>query len=407
MTRTHDLVAGRRAHGVSRRSTTSGAANLDAPPIRASPGHIRVAGVITYLVGRRNAWTVRAFLDTWGRTVAERFRVVHYEDLGRLDAVSPGVCIFSDIDQLTPGEVERASELRRQLVESGRVRPLNDPARSLRRLELLALLHHQGINHFRAHRVTHLREPLRFPVFLRYEDEHWGSMSPLLHTRRELDRALASACVLHRRPRHLVAVEYCDTRGRDGLHRKYSAFLVDGRAVPRDLIFDRAWLQKDIALVTPETVTEERVYLEANPHEEQLLAVAELAGIDYGRIDYGFVDGELQIWEINTNPVICKTPEEYRADHVGNQAYFAAQMRHTLELLAAEPEDTTPVRLELDSASSTWRQNSVRAVHRLAWDAGAFLGRSSAGRPLVSLLERLVESLHRPLQPFVAFRLRA
>lgn len=387
--------------------TTSGAADLDALPIRTFPRPTRVACVITYLVARRNAWTVRAFLDTWGRPVAERFRVVHYEDLGRLDAMSAGVCIFSDVDQLSTGDVTRASKLHRQFVESGRVRPLNDPARSLRRLELLSLLHRQGINHFRAHRVTDLQGPLRFPVFLRHEDEHWGSMSSLLHTRREFDRALACACVLHRRPRHLLAVEYCDTRGHDGLHRKYSAFLVDGRAVPRDLIFDRAWLQKDIALVTPQTVAEERLYLETNPHEAQLLAVAELAGIEYGRIDYGFVDGELQVWEVNTNPVISKTPQEYRADHVGNQAYFAAQMCRVLELLGAEPEDATPVRLELDVGASTHRQTSLRAVHRLAWDVGAFLGRSVAGRPLVSLLERLVESLHRPLQPFVAFRLRS
>jgi hypothetical protein len=364
--------------------------------------------VITYLVTRRNAWTVRAFLETWGRQVAQRFRVVCYEDLGRLDALSPGVCIFTDLDRLTARDVERASELRRQLIESGRVRPLNDPARSLRRLELLSLLHRQGINHFRAHRVTDLREPLRFPVFLRYEDEHWGSMSPLLHTRRELDRALACACVLHRRPRHLIAVEYCDTRGDDGIHRKYSAFLVDGRAVPRDLIFDHAWLQKDIALVTTGTVAEERLYLETNPHEEQLLAVADLAGIDYGRVDYGFVDGELQVWEINTNPVISKAPDEYRDDHVDNQATFAAAMLQVLERLAQVPTDDQPVPVQLGEGNSGGsRADWWIAAHRGAWNAVASVGHSALMQPLVAGLERLVASLHRPLRPYVALRLRA
>lgn len=364
--------------------------------------------MITYLATRRDAWTVRPFLDTWGRPVSERFRVVHYEDLGGVAELAPGVCIFSDLDRLTPLDLERATELRRQLIESGRVRPLNDPARSLRRLELLSLLHRRGINHFRAHRVTDLREPLRFPVFLRYENEHWGSMSPLLHTQGELDRALACACVLHRRPRNLIAVEYCDTRGADGIHRKYSAFLVDGRAVPRDLIFDRAWLQKDIALVTPETVAEERVYLESNPHEAQLLEVAGLAGIEYGRIDYGFVDGELQVWEINTNPMISKTPQEYRSDHVGNQARFAAGMLQALERLAGPAADDTPVPVRLGGAGDGRRRQAWSiAAHRRAWDAVASVGQAAPVQPVVAGLERLVASLHRPLRPYVALRLRA
>ena len=356
---------------------------------------------------RRQAAIVDSFLAGWGRDIAPSFRVVAYEDLGELKEVAPGACIFSDVDRLTPDQAAVAGELRRQLRASGRVKTLNDPQRSLHRLELLSLLHHQGINHFRAYRVTETRRPPRFPVFLRYEDEHWGAISPLLHSQAELDRALAKACVLHRRPRQLLIVEYCDTRGADGLHRKYSAFLVDGRAVPRDLIFDHGWLQKDIAVVTPGTIAEERRYLETNPHEDALLAVAELAGIDYGRIDYGFVDGELQVWEINTNPVITKEAHEYRGDHVGNQAYFAAQMSVALERLAAAPADAAPVAVELDAGASPRRGSSARAVHRLAWDAGALLGRSAAGRPFVSLLERLVAGLHRPLQPYVAFRLRA
>ena len=30
----------------------------------------------------------------------------------------------------------------------------------------------------------------------------------------------------------------------------------------------------------------------------------DLARIDYGRIDYSVVDGRIQVWEINTNPMI-------------------------------------------------------------------------------------------------------
>ena len=32
----------------------------------------------------------------------------------------------------------------------------------------------------------------------------------------------------------------------------------------------------------------------------------QIAGIDYGRIDYSMLDGEPQVWEINTNPTVLK-----------------------------------------------------------------------------------------------------
>lgn len=364
--------------------------------------------MITYLVKRRNAWTPDGFLAGWGRDLAAWFRVVAYEDLGATAEIPAGVCIFSDVDQLSVAEAAVAGELRRQLLASGRVRPLNDPQRSLHRLELLSLLHRQGINNFRAYRVTETRRPPRFPVFLRYEDEHWGAISGLLRDQRELDRALASACILHRRPRQLLIVEYCDTRGADGLHRKYSAFLVDGRAVPRDLIFDHGWLQKDIAVVTPATIAEERLYLETNPHEDALVAVAELAGIDYGRIDYGFADGELQVWEINTNPVITKEPHEYRGDHVGNQAFFAAGMvRRLEELAAAVPDGAEPVPVDLPQPATPRRRTLAGAVHLRTWDTLAALGHSRPAQPIVRGLERGIGAVHRPLQPYVALRLRA
>lgn len=363
--------------------------------------------MITYLVKRREAWTVEGFLRGWGRGVAGRFRVVHYEDLAGLTQIEPGVCIFADIDRLTSRDVEVAGALRRQLLASGRARPLNDPSRSLRRLELLSLLHRQGINSFRAYPVTQTRRPGRFPVFLRYENEHWGAISPLLRTQVELDRALACACVLYPRPRNLLIVEFCDTRSPDGLYRKYSAFVVDGKTVPRDLIFDRGWLQKDIAVVTPETIAEERRYIEENPDEEQLLAVAELAGIEYGRVDYGFVDGELQVWEINTNPIVCKEPDAYRADHVENQARFAARMAATLDALAATPPEWGPVAVSLPAPDTRHAARArLGAMYARAWDVLRLVGHSRPIGPLVRLLERLVGALHRPLRPYVELRLR-
>ncbi len=54
----------------------------------------------------------------------------------------------------------------------------------------------------------------------------------------------------------------------------------------------------------PETAREELDYVRSNPHAEELREIFELARIDYGRIDYSVVDGCIQVWEINTNPMI-------------------------------------------------------------------------------------------------------
>ena len=56
-------------------------------------------------------------------------------------------------------------------------------------------------------------------------------------------------------------------------------------------------------LLDEHLLDEERAFVAENPHNDQLQEVFELANIQYGRIDYAVVDGRLQVWEINTNPM--------------------------------------------------------------------------------------------------------
>jgi hypothetical protein len=42
--------------------------------------------------------------------------------------------------------------------------------------------------------------------------------------------------------------------------------------------------------------------MKQNPHEKSLNNVFDLAGINYGRIDYSILHGKPVVWEINTNP---------------------------------------------------------------------------------------------------------
>ena len=44
--------------------------------------------------------------------------------------------------------------------------------------------------------------------------------------------------------------------------------------------------------------------LRQNPYRDELYEAFEVAHITYGRADYGLMDGRVQIYEINTNPMI-------------------------------------------------------------------------------------------------------
>ncbi len=69
-------------------------------------------------------------------------------------------------------------------------------------------------------------------------------------------------------------------------------------------MFSRHWMVKNSVGRRWRELREERACLEANPHAERLREIFRLARIDYGRIDYGLLDGEIQTWEINTNPAL-------------------------------------------------------------------------------------------------------
>ena len=45
--------------------------------------------------------------------------------------------------------------------------------------------------------------------------------------------------------------------------------------------------------------------IEENRHGEELRPAFEIGGIEFGRADFGLVDGRPQVYEINTNPTIA------------------------------------------------------------------------------------------------------
>jgi hypothetical protein len=221
-----------------------------------------------------------------------------------------GVYVFSDLEMLSDEETLKATVLWRTVAESGcGVRILNHPARSMRKYELLRTLYECGINTFNVYRVTEARWPKRYPVFLRFENDHAGARSPLLNTREELDASLLKLEREHNRREEILIIEFCDTADAGGIYRKYGAFMVGGHVFPKNMHFSKQWVVKRTEFSAEEFVREEREYIEANPHADELKGIFALARIEYGRIDYGVLGDAIQVWEINTNPHITTRRE--------------------------------------------------------------------------------------------------
>lgn len=248
---------------------------------------------------------MRDYLSLWGSGFGARIRIVHYEDLLAQSTPAPGTYILAALDQLSGPSVELLAQFHEALSPYPEFRLINHPLRTLQRYELLATLHHAGINDFRVLRATADLGSLTLPVFMRGGSRHDGPLTPLLRSRRQIDGGLALVGRRLGTLSDVLAVEFCDTRDEDGIYRKYAAFFVGHRVIPRSLFHGRHWMLKQAAAeLNMNWSMEELAYVIENPHREQLSRIRELAGVEYGRIDYSIRNGRVQAWEINLKPTI-------------------------------------------------------------------------------------------------------
>ncbi|HLL83538.1 MAG TPA: hypothetical protein VK420_12825 [Longimicrobium sp.] len=261
--------------------------------------------MIHFVVPAAQDFLMRDYLACWGRELAGRMKIVHYEALAAAAELDGGTYVLSALDQLGPSLAGFARELHERFAGSEGFRFLNHPARTLQRRALLAELHRRGLNSFRAVLATDDLSALRYPVFMRGESTHDGALTPLLPSARELDVGLGLVAVRGRPLSEVLVVEFCPTADADGYYRKYSAFVVGGRVVPRSLAYGRSWMLKHEGTLYSRSVVEEELhYVRTNPHRVQLEEIFAIAGVGYGRIDYSLLDGGVQTWEINLNPTI-------------------------------------------------------------------------------------------------------
>jgi hypothetical protein len=260
--------------------------------------------MIQFLVPREQDFAIRDFLAGGGIQLEPRVAVVHYEDVAAARSLPRGSYVLTALDQLHPATLHAVARLGDRLTADA-LPLLNDPRRTLLRLDLLTALHREGINRHRAFPATAVPDDLVFPVFLREEHRHTGAQSGLIQDRKELSQSVAVARAQGHRLVDLLVVEFFDSRDAQGYYRKYSAFVVGPHIIPRGLSYGKTWMLKarDTEF-SAAMLAEEFEFMQANPHREALRRIADIGAVGYGRIDYAVRDGRVEVWEINLNPTI-------------------------------------------------------------------------------------------------------
>jgi hypothetical protein len=335
--------------------------------------------VIHFFVPEAGTFTIRRYLEVHGEGLRGRLEPTTYRSLWRGGSLPAGSCVFAAIDRLTASERRTAVELWETLRSAGPdVAMLNHPGRALTRLPLLQLLASEGTNRFHAFRASDDVSGSRYPVFVREANRHNGPLTGLLDGPRAVSRELRRLRWKGYDPDELLVVEFCDTSDAEGVYRKYAAYVVGDRIVPKSLRFSRHWMVKATHTGWNERrVEEEFAYLRDNPHEEALREIARRARIEYGRFDYSLRQGELQVWEINTNPTIGPGPrhrsraprDRYWELRQPGKRLFRKRFRRAWHAVDAGGDATQEIPFRLSpgrrariTAERSWR--SMRAARR-------------------------------------------
>lgn len=290
------------------------------------------AAVLRFVVHARHQQTMRPYLERWAGDFRSHVDLVSYDEIFRSTDLPRCVHAFTDIERLDPEDRERAAylwgALQRQAPE---LDLLNHPLLAMRRYELLRTLREAGVNDFDVYRLTEARCIRRFPVFVRGEDDHKGAESGLLESREELAAFVKGLVDAGKSRDTRMVVEFHASKGPDGLYRKYAAFYLAGSVMPRHLFIGPHWMVKDETRIRDDAkMAEERRYFDERPHDAWIASVFKRANIDYGRIDYGIVDGKPQVFEINTNPTIVPAS---MTQLTPNSARFVASLTAAYEAL--------------------------------------------------------------------------
>lgn len=283
--------------------------------------------------------------------------------------IPPATYVFTDRERMDVWDLRVLSGLYAHLQQAGSgFRVVNNPAAMMNRRALLRTLYMRGINDFNAYAVTERVEPTRFPVFLRREFDHAQPLTGLLDTAHELEAALAALRAADEPEEGVLIIEYCAQPVAEKLFRKLSAYRVGDRTFFYNTVHENSWLVKygTVNGGTDALYDDERQMIETNAFRDTLDQAFDIAGVDYGRADFGMVDGRVQIYEINTNPTITApgahpNPIRGRNQELGWDHYCNA----INALDTAQHDAPSAQRFKCDSLSTRWSHRRKTGKYRI------------------------------------------
>lgn len=299
---------------------------------------------IFYLYCRSNPNPIRQYLALSGSVHAGAILPVTYQALLKKKRFPPGLYIFTDIELLHGERRRRLIDLHEKLADDPEhIRIYNNPEHTLSRFPLLRTLYERGFNDFNVFRAADDLSSVSFPVFLRRTNDHRGPQTSLLADRHALNKELERLAHGGENMREWLVTEFCNIVDSQGVYRKYSSFIFGSTIVPRHLFFGTEWIQKfDMNLPELELRAEEVAFHKENRFAKQLREIFATAGVQFGRIDFGVLNGRVQTWEINTNPMIIAH------SHVGNvprrniHETFFENFRQAVDRIVQEPPHHRP-----------------------------------------------------------------
>jgi len=235
---------------------------------------------------------------------APPYKFRSYNWLYRTFKLPSATYVFTGIDRLDFNERRLAGKIYRHIKDAGEgFLALNDPAHAMGRYALLKSLHAAGINKFDVYLGSSQPKPTNFPVFIRRNSTSTMPLTDLIQTQPELDEVLQRLCDFGEPLDDLIVIEFCAEPVSDGVYRKYSSYFAAGKTVLNWSAFEKRWMVKDtiMGIVADQVYLDEYSIVEQNAFAEEVKTVFTIAGIEYGRVDFGVVSGRPQFYEINFN----------------------------------------------------------------------------------------------------------
>ncbi len=307
--------------------------------------------MIVFVVTSDHAYTLKDVAAADSRVVVQSYRW-----LLTTRTVPHATYIFGDFDRLTLWQLRLAAAAYRQLRDHG-LRLLNDPAKAKSRFGLLRHLFRTGLNGFNAYRAEEGVKPQRWPVFLRSEGDHLGPGPRLFQRWEDLERAIIDSVENGIPLQCLLIVEYAAEPVEPGLFRKLSVTRIGGQSIGHPCVHDRNWVVKlgTKGIASPALYEDELRQVRDNPFGAALARVFDIGGFDYGRVDFGLVQGRPQIYEINDNPTVHLEPTDHPSPlRRQSERLFAAKYLTMLRSIDT-PDDGAPVELSLPTTGGAGR----------------------------------------------------